>query len=177
MGPLSYLQGELLIHAGRVYVSKVVNDSVMAVEVNAAVSAPFLVYSRVREWQVLQVPDTLTDLKGLEAYLDQITRDRKRPFAFQLVGPVAEARIHVQNLPPGTTVSSPAEAHQGQTDYIIRDTPAEIIGFFSTAHQGVFTHHDSYVHAHLLTADRRWMGHLDAVTFVGEGMRLYLPVR
>jgi acetolactate decarboxylase len=177
LGPLSYLRGELLVSDGRAYVSRVESDSTMTVEETFAATAPFFVYGRVHDWETVALPDTVTDLRTLAAYLDQRTRDRPRPFAFKLSGPVTEAQIHVQNLPPGTTVSSPAEAHQGQVDYLVRDTPAEIVGFFSTAHQGVFTHHDSFVHAHLITADHQWMGHLDAVTFPAGGLKLYLPVR
>ena len=70
-------------------------------------------------------------------------------------------------------MSSPDEAHQGQTIYKIINEDAEIIGFFSTEHQGVFTHHDSFLHMHLITKDESKMGHLDELA-IGE-MKLYLP--
>ena len=76
-------------------------------------------------------------------------------------------------MPEGTKVSSPDEAHQGQTNYNIANENAEIIGFFSTEHKGVFTHHDSFLHMHLITKDESKMGHLDELE-IGE-MKLYLP--
>jgi acetolactate decarboxylase len=72
-------------------------------------------------------------------------------------------------------VSSPAEAHQGQVNYSVNDEQVEIIGFFSTEHKTIFTHHDTFLHMHLITADRQQMGHLDEV-LLGKGMKLYLPV-
>lgn len=68
------------------------------------------------------------------------------------MGTVASAVIHIQNLPLGTKVSSPEEAHQGQRNYLIEEESVEVVGFFSTKHQGVFTHHNSFVHMHLINA-------------------------
>jgi len=70
-------------------------------------------------------------------------------------------------------VSSPAEAHQGQTNYYLNNEEVEIVGFFSTEHQGVFTHHDSFLHMHLITKDKSLMGHLDELEL--DKVTLYLP--
>ena len=86
-----------------------------------------------------------------------------------------KADIHIQNLPEGTPVSSPQEAHQGQTNYVLENRKVEIVGFFSKEHQGVFTHHDSFVHLHLITQDRRQMGHLDEMLLGKGDKRLFLP--
>ena len=104
--------------------------------------------------------------------MDATTQDAPRPFVFKITGTVTSADIHIVNLPEGTKVSSPQEAHQGLQDYHLQAVPCEIIGFFSKEHQTVFTHHDSYTHMHLITDDGKWMGHLDAVEF-GEGMKAY----
>jgi acetolactate decarboxylase len=58
-------------------------------------------------------------------------------------------------------------------NYSLGSEEVEIIGFFSTEHQAVFTHHDTYVHLHLMTKDESKMGHLDEVVF--DEMKLYLP--
>ena len=85
------------------------------------------------------------------------------------------ADIHVVNLPEGASVSSPDEAHQGQVNYKILDEEAEVLGFFSRNHQSIFTHHDSFLHMHLITHDQKKMGHVDAMIF-GEGeVLIYLP--
>ncbi len=173
LGPESYLTGELLINNGKSYVSKVASDSTMVVEKRFNVSAPFFVYANINEWKEIELPSNITTTQDLEKFINERTIDNKRPFAFKLIGNVYKAIIHVQNLPEGTKVSSPDEAHQGQTNYELKNEETEIVGFFSTKHKGIFTHHDSYLHMHLITKDESKMGHLDELEI--ENMKLYLP--
>ena len=173
LGPVSYLTGELLINNGKSYVSNVTSGSTMTVEKTFKTSAPFFVYGNVTEWNEIVLPSDVKTIQDLEKFIDDKTTEFKRPFAFTLIGQVSSAIIHIQNLPEGTKVSSPDEAHQGQTNYNIVNEDAEIIGFFSTEHKGVFTHHDTFLHMHLITKDESKMGHLDELE-IGE-MKLYLP--
>lgn len=172
LGPASYLRGEIMAVDGKVYVSRVISDSTMTVQEEPGVSAPFLVYANTSTWGSMSIPDSVTSIQDLEVYLDDITEDFARPFVFRLNGTISSAMIHVQNLPEGTRVSSPKEAHQGQVKFPIKADTVTIVGFFSTEHQGVFTHHDTYLHLHLLTADRTMMGHVDEL--VMENMQLSL---
>jgi len=75
-------------------------------------------------------------------------------------------------LAPGTMVNAPADAHRHQVEYPIENEDVRILGFFSTKHQQVFTHHDTFLHLHLITTDGRLMGHVDALEFDEEGMEL-----
>jgi acetolactate decarboxylase len=173
LGPLSFLRGEIMINDGEAYVSRVTSDTTMWVEKTFDVSAPFLVYATINEWTELDLPDSIKTIKELEFFVDLKTQSAKRPFALKLTGKIASAKIHVQNLAPGAKVSSPQEAHSGQVKFALENEEVAIVGFFSTEHQGVFTHHDTYLHLHLITSDEAEMGHLDAVEF-GK-MKLYLP--
>lgn len=173
IGPESYLTGELLINNGKSYVSRVTSDSTMFVEQKFDVSAPFFVYANVNKWEEIELPQSIRTIKYVEKYVDEKTIKNKRPFAFKLIGNISKAVIHIQNLPEGTKVSSPDEAHQGQTNYVLKNEDVEVIGFFSTEHKGVFTHHDSYIHLHLITKDEQKMGHLDELEI--NAMKLYLP--
>lgn len=173
LGPVSYLEGELLINDGQSYVSKVVSDATMTVEKSFDISAPFFVYANVTDWEIIELDATIKTIADLEKFIDEKTTKRKRPFAFKLLGKVSKAKVHVQNLPKGATVSSPEEAHQGQANFEVSNIESVIIGFFSTEHQGVFTHHDSFLHMHLITEDETIMGHLDELEI--EDMKLYLP--
>jgi acetolactate decarboxylase len=175
LGPQQYLTGELLINNGKSYLSKVTSDSTMEVIKTFEVSAPFFVYGNVVEWNEISLPKEIQTIADLEKFIDEKTKELKRPFTFKLSGMVKSASIHIQNLPKGTRVSSPAEAHQGQTSYALSNQVCDIVGFFSKDHQGVFTHHDSYLHMHLITQDETQMGHLDKVEF--EEMKLHLPVK
>jgi len=172
IGPESYLTGELLINNGKSYVSKVTSDSTMTVKKTFDVSAPFLVHANVTEWNEIELPANVRTIKDVEKFIDNTTTDFKRPFVFKLMGQTS-ATIHIQNLPEGTKVSSPQEAHQGQTNYELFNENVEIVGFFSTEHKGVFTHHDSYVHMHLITKDESKMGHVDELEI--RKLKLYLP--
>jgi len=174
LGPESYLTGEILINDGESFVSKVTSDSTMTVTKTFSVSAPFLVYANVTKWNKIELDTTVKTIKDIERLVDEKTTHLKRPFAFKLMGSIANATIHIQNLPPGTKVTSPTEAHQGQTNYQLQNEEATIVGFFSTKHKGVFTHHDSNIHLHFITKDESKMGHLDAMEI--DKMTLYLPV-
>jgi acetolactate decarboxylase len=173
LGPNAFLQGEIVIINGKNYVSKVTSDSTMTVAHIDSVEAPFFVYTNINEWKSLGLPKTIKTIKDLEQFIDSKTKDKKRPFAFKLKGTIENGMIHVQNLPKGTKVSSPQEAHQGQVNYNLGNETVEIIGFFSKEHQGVFTHHDSFLHMHLITKSLNRMGHLDEVSI--KKMTLFLP--
>lgn len=175
LGPVEYLSGEILILDSVSYKSTIVNDSSVVVEQTFQVKAPFFVYANVGKWKEQTLPDTIQNLKQLEAYLDAITKNATRPFAFRLTGIVTSASIHVVNLPKGKEVRNPNDAHTGQKSYNLPEKAVEILGFFSTEHQAIFTHHDTYLHLHLITADKTMMGHLDEVTFKKGAIKLSLP--
>lgn len=173
LGPLSFLQGEILVNDGKVYVSRVISDAEMSIEVNTEVGAPFFVHAYVNNWSEVELPDSIKTINEIEEYLNQESKMFSCPFPFKLSGKVKKASIHIQNLPPGSKVSSPVEAHVGQTNYDLQDEEVQIIGFYSTEHKGIFTHHDSNIHMHLITSDEKKMGHLDDVLI--DQMKLYLP--
>ncbi len=175
LGPVEYLSGELMIINGRSYKSTVGDDLSIKVEETYESSAPFFVYANVSIWTERAVPDSVQSLKQFEIYLDQHENSSKRPFAFFLEGIVESAKIHVVNLPEGATVSSPNDAHLGQMDYDLAIEDAIIVGFFSREHKTIFTHHDTFLHMHLMTTDKLKMGHLDDVNFKKGSMKLFLP--
>ncbi len=176
LGPLEYLSGELIVIDGKSYVSSVLNDTTMNVLRTFKAKAPFFVYANVHKWKRQVLPDTIQTIQQLESYLDQQTQTSPRPFAFKLTGIMDTATIHIVNLPKGSTVSSPEDAHRGQTNFSLNNEAVEIAGFFSTEHQTIFTHHDTYLHMHLITKDHSKMGHFDKGRFKPGTMKLYLPV-
>lgn len=175
LGPVEYLSGEILIIDGKAYKSTVVSDTTMKVEETYDIKAPFFGYANISRWTQQTLPDSIHTMQQLEQYLDKVTKSSPRPFMFKLSGTVEQATIHIVNLPKGSKVSSPNEAHNGQKNYELKNEQSEIIGFFSTNHKAVFTHHDTYLHMHLMTTNRQKMGHLDEVLFKKGTMKLYLP--
>lgn len=175
IGPVEYLTGEILVMDGKSYKSKVLTSKTMKVEETYKLKAPFFGYTNIDNWKEQPLPDSIKTLGQLETYLDLTTKSAKRPFMFKLTGTVENATIHIVNLPKGSKVSSPDDAHQGQTNFELANQQVDIIGFFSTEHQAIFTHHDTFLHMHLITADKTKMGHLDNVNFAKGTMKLYLP--
>ena len=175
LGPVEYLSGELMVFDGKAYKSTVLTPTTMKVEETYKTKAPFFGYVNINKWKEQNLPDSIQSISQLETYLDEITKSAKRPFMFKLSGIVETAKIHIVNLPKGSKVSSPNEAHQGQINYDIINQQADILGFFSTEHKAIFTHHDTFLHMHLLTKDKTKMGHLDNVFFGNGNIKLYLP--
>jgi len=71
LGPESYLTGELLINNGQSYVSKVTSDSTMSVEKTFDVTAPFLVYANVNEWDEVELTPNIKTIKDIEKFVDE----------------------------------------------------------------------------------------------------------
>lgn len=174
-GPVEYLAGEILVIDGRSYKSNVVSENDMNVVETFQIKAPFFAYANIEKWHEEILPDSIRNIEQLERYLVQLLSLKERPFLFRLSGTVEHARIHIVNLPKAAKVSSPQDAHQGQANYDLKNEDIEIIGFFSTSHKSIFTHHDSFLHMHLITKDRKKMGHLDEAIFKKESIRIYLP--
>jgi acetolactate decarboxylase len=176
IGPLEYLRGEITLVDGHCFVSTAVNDSTMRVEERTDVKAPFFVRARVNSWVDVPLPPEVVDLPALDAFLTTYATDRSAPFAFRIDGLVAEAHLHVMDLPPGAVIHGPDEAHASQKNFTLSDVHAELVGFFSTQHKAVFTHHDTNIHVHLVTADRTAMGHVEQLILDGRSARLRIGV-
>ena len=175
LGPVEFLKGELLIVDGKSYRATINNDSNIKVEETYLSKAPFFGYANIDKWRVQDLPDSIKTMKDLENYLDKSTKSTSRPFMFKIIGTVEHADIHVVNLPPETEVNSPDVVHRNQSYFSIKNQDSQIIGFFSTEHKTIFTHHDTYLHMHLITSDVKKMGHVDDVNFRKGNLKLYLP--
>lgn len=174
-GPVEFMTGELLIIDGKSYKSSVLKDSSMNVEETYNVKAPFFGYANINNWTEHNLPDSIRTIRQLELFLDIITKSSARPFMFKLTGTVNTAQIHIVNLPAGSIVYSPDDVHKTQVNFTLINEQAEIIGFFSTEHKTIFTHHNTYLHMHLITPDRKKMGHLDDMLLKKGTVTLYLP--
>lgn len=177
IGPMEGLRGEILLFDGIAYVSHVIDESRMRVDMNAGVSAPFFAHARIPCWQEMALPDSIRDLSGLEKFLDKLRENDHRPTLFRLKGHFREADIHVVNLPEGTIVRSPDDAHRGLRRYgLSAGMKADVLGFHSRRHKSIFTHHDTNIHLHLIDDFRQWMGHVDNLRFDAGRVIMLLPV-
>lgn len=175
MGPVEYLIGEITVVNGRSFKSTIQSNGEMKLEETFDVKAPFFGFARIDSWKEIELPDSIHSIAQLESFLNETTQERTRPYFFKLKGNVSNAKIHVVNLPKGSKVSSPDDAHVGQAVFSIKDKDAEIIGFFSTEHQTIFTHHSTFLHMHLITDDLLQMGHVDELKIDSNKIMLFLP--
>jgi acetolactate decarboxylase len=174
IGPVEYLKGEIMIWDGQSYYSSIDGPHSMKVNSSFKLKAPFFVYTNVKSWKKVAIPKDVLTNADLEAYLTELNKGSDKPFVFKLETTVATSDIHVVNLPDGSKVASPADAHKGQEDFTVKDQWVHILGFFSLHHQGIFTHHTSYIHMHLMTDDHKFLGHVDTLK-LGVGLTdLYL---
>ena len=115
----------------------------------------------------------------LEELTDELRRhavERKleQPFVFRIDALFPKLELHVvdgSKIEPGT---SPAEHHAAAVQVKSTDVPATLVGFYSTQHAGIFTHHGQATHIHAVLADPLVTGHADAGV-VPAGAILKLP--
>lgn len=174
LGPIEYLKGELTIIDGRCFKSTVAADGSIKMEETFKAKAPFFVYANIDKWKEIILPDSIRTIPQLESFLDEATKNSTRPFAFRMTTDIDNCEIHIVNLPKGSEVHLPEDAHQNQKSISLKNKSVELVGFFSTEHKGVFTHHDTFVHIHLITADRKKMGHLENLTIKKGTAKLYV---
>ena len=165
IGPIEFLKGEIVVFEGQTFVSKVI-DSVSHQTIKIpSVRAPFFVYSTNSDLKVIEFNRENFTLKELEEYINSVYKDYDQPLLLRIDGLFDNIKLHSVNLPEGKKVSSPDEAHQGLTQYDFKNISGSLIGFFSRNHKAVFTHHDSFFHAHFISDDRQVLGHIDELKF------------
>ena len=181
LGPVAYLQGEILLWNDTAYVSRVTGEQQQnTVAAEPAVSAPFLVYASVPAWSKPRtINTTITSLSQLQAQIERQARATGRsleePFPFILQGTAQRVVYHVMNRPEGQTGHDPALHQQAKQFYTLQDEAVQILGFYSRQHQGVFTHRNAYIHAHIINRERTKMGHLDELFALARNLSISFP--
>ncbi len=165
LGPIEFLKGEIVVFEGQTFVSKVIDSVSHQVTKIPSVRAPFFVYSTNSDLKVVELIPGNYSLKKIEEYIDSVYKHYDQPLLIRFDGLFDSITLHSMNLPDGNKVSSPDEAHQGLTQYDFKNISGSLIGFFSRNHKAVFTHHDSFFHAHFISNDRGVLGHIDETDF------------
>lgn len=176
IGPVAGLRGEITVVEGEAHIARVIDGEEHVAE-EWDVEAPFLVHGHVDAWVETPLPETVKSLTDLEAWLPKAAEangiDTAKPFPFKIETTDAAIDFHViSNDEPGYLVTRPHR--ELMQFYALANEPATLIGVHSTEHAGVFTHHGSSTHIHLISHDKKHSGHVDAVTF-GNETKLLLP--
>lgn len=175
LGPVAELDGEVTIIDGTAHIAQVRNGEIKTSN-SYAISASFLVWAEVSAWRTpIPLGKNAENLSQLEVLIEALGRehglDLSSPFPFILDGSFDLADFHVLSAPP--TPASGVNHRDSAKNFSIKQTKGKIIGFFSTHHEGVFTHHGSATHLHILL-ENGLSGHVDALA-VNSETKIHFP--
>lgn len=180
LGPVDDLQGEITVFDGEVYAAQVTNKRKRKVKFQEAegLKAPFLVYSYVPEWKSYSVKVDLQNLKDIEKIVDSLGRvhgfREEDAFPFRVEATFHEVSYHIIQRKKGEKQHSHEAHNAAKIHFSTCLLSADLVGFYSRNHEGVFTHKGQYAHVHILPKDRRITGHLDGLRHAGE-LTVWLP--
>lgn len=178
LGPIEGLRGEITVLDGVPSIATI-RDGGIEVAASFDVRAAFLVHAQVSSWQEVPIPADVVDDAQLERFVATAAAARgfapDRPFPFAARVTVRAVAFHVVDKTDAAPHSM--EKHDAiKVRFTLEDAPVRLVGFHSDRHHGVFTHHGTNVHVHLVTEDGRRSGHLDSVR-LAPGGTLLLPGR
>ncbi len=175
LGALENLKGEILILNGEAYVSKV-NENKLTVDPSYDHRASLLVTSQIASWTEYTIPESVKSQEQLEIVIIQTAQkaglDTAKPFPFLIEGTAMSIEWHVIDWPEGDTIHNHQKHLNSGIQGTLEDSDVTILGFHSTHHHRIFTHHSTNVHMHVKSA--HVIGHVDGLT-LGKDMVLKLP--
>lgn len=178
LGALENLKGEILILDSKPYLATTVDDEI-AINQNFDAKATLLVYSQVKAWKSIEIPDGIESISELETFLVESVEeqglDPEIPFPFLIEGQAVSLQYHVINWPDGDTEHSHKKHQTSGPHGTLENLEVEILGFHSTKHTGIYTHHSSNVHMHFKNMEANYSGHVDQLS-LKAGMVLKLPM-
>ncbi|TVP53354.1 MAG: hypothetical protein EA349_13910 [Halomonadaceae bacterium] len=175
VGPKAGLDGEVTVINGEFHIARVL-DGAIRVDNEPSGKASFLVWAQVSEWQSgVVLGESIKGERELQRRIRELAEqagvNTQEPFPFLIDAEVDSLRYHVL-APPDS--ENPDAGHKQAALYGTLDgTQVQIIGFYSTEHEGVFTHRNSAIHLHVVGPDDH-SGHVDAVT-LPESAKVKFP--
>lgn len=175
LGVAEGLKGEIIILNGKGYITSLVSG-IPSTRSASKVRGAMVVFDHIPSWKITQHQDAIQNLNELEKFLEhhiqQTERQAGEPFAFLLTTSTSKVTYHVIDWVSGASHSA-ASHKQFALKGELSNQPVTILGFYSNRHQGVFTHHDSKIHLHVITENKDLVGHVDQLE-LKEGFSLSL---
>jgi acetolactate decarboxylase len=185
VGALAELSGEITVLGGQAYLaypqessSEATGGARTEVLESSDAGAALLVFSRVEDWQglSLEAPISFEDLGSeIRRLASEAGLDVEQPFPFLVEGELHDLQWHVID---GSQLAAGPSSHQAHRSAGVRSSRDQasgaLLGFYSSEHQGVFTHMGSTTHVHCVLEEPLASGHVDHVT-IPAGARLKLP--
>ncbi len=171
LGAVEGLQGEILVMNSEPILSQAIEDS-FSIRNDFETKATLLVYTNVSEWSSQELEANLTN-QELEMLIKQMGSENNlsTPFPFKIEGYASKLNWHIVNGNSG-------QSHEGHAtsgyNNKLQSSEVEILGFYSEAHQGIFTHMGENAHLHFKTVDGSIAGHVDDLLLEKRSL-LFLP--
>jgi hypothetical protein len=177
LGAVDGMRGEITVVDGTAWVSLGAVDDGRARAGAGDDGAALLVAATVERWRRVVITADIP-FAALDREVARLAReagaDLRGPVPFVVEGALADARWHVLRGPPDATAPHDHAGNAVRGEAATMN--ATVVGFFSTRHEGVFTHMGQHVHAHVVDASGELSAHLDEVS-IRAGATIAFPGR
>jgi alpha-acetolactate decarboxylase len=179
LGALEELQGEIQIFDGVPYISYGSHGK-LVIDNSFSRKATLLVYTEVSAWNEIKIPASITTQEQFEKYVAHVASengiDTEKPFPFLITGAASSITWHVVNWDKNDTHHTHQKHRTCGPHGTLENANVLILGFYSSKHKGIFTHHSTNMHMHFKTVDNTVAGHIDQLV-PGNNMYLKLPAK
>ena len=176
IGALKQLTGEFMIIDSQPILSKASNEEVI-IQQDHNEGAILAISAVVHEWSQVNFDTPIDDLASLQISIKAMAEaqglDISKPFPFILESDFSEVNWHIINAAEATEQNHEAFKKAGIEGHSINEK-GRMLGFYSENHEGIFTHHGSFIHIHFVNDSIKVMGHVDQL-IITEPMVLSLP--
>jgi acetolactate decarboxylase len=166
LGAATGLKGEIIILEGKSYRSKITKNHVVTEQADG-ITAALLVYANVDRWTKRKIGTPVNTEKKLEEEIEKMavenSIDMSRAFPFLIKSRKGIINYHIIDWKEGVNHSASTHSQYAKFDTLTNQN-VTLLGFFSKNHKGVFTHHTSSVHIHVISDDKSIVGHVDETT-------------
>ena len=177
LGAVEGLKGEVLIWDSQYLIAQKKNNQ-LELSNQTDLKATLFVYSQVAEWTEHRIPNDVRSYQELEAHVEAVARTQglstAAPFPFLLEGNFKQVDWHVIDWADGDTEHSHEKHITSGLHQRLTNTPGLVLGFYSSSHQGIFTHHSSKMHLHIRSLEGDFAAHLDDL-ILDDDVVLKLP--
>lgn len=177
IGSVTNLDGFIQILDSKAFNSRV-RDSVVVIDTSFNLEATLWLMAEVDAWKEIDIPATVTDWAGLQAFIaDELSQQKvslKAVTPFLLRGVAASADWHVVHWDTTDHDITYRKTIESGLQGKLQNEPIEGIGFFSKRPYEILVHKSQEMHIHFVNEARTLAGHLDGITLDGR-MKLLLP--
>jgi len=172
LGAVEGLKGEILVMDSQPFVTSVDEDT-FSLTNSFDAKATLLVSTTVKEWHSYTLAESMGS-KELASFAKKMAEENQveEPFPFLVKGKAQQVKWHIVNGGSGRSNASHSDHAAAGFSSELTDSEVEVLGFYSTAHQGVFTHRGQNSHMHFKGGSS--MGHVDDL-IIDKGSLLFIP--